>query len=78
MLFRSYIAFASGIVGGKSFDRYAQVTLTANEPFDTESSKPETSTPGTTPDTRDITTVMVMIAVIAVIGAGVVVKKRSR
>ncbi|HBL83665.1 MAG: hypothetical protein A2Y17_09005 [Clostridiales bacterium GWF2_38_85] len=73
------IAFASGIVGGKSFDRYAQVTLTANEPFvDEEESTPAEESDTTTIPTGDNMAIFAIIAVIALAGAVIVVSKVRR
>lgn len=77
-----YICYASGIDGAKNFERYAKVTLTANEPFDkVEESDPdpsEDSDPDPTPPTGDYAIAFVVLSIIALAGAAVVTAKKSR
>ena len=74
-----YVAFASGIVGGKSFERYGLVNLTANEPFETEESEVETSKDESqTPPTGDGTAIFAVVSMIAIAGAAIVVSKKRR
>lgn len=77
-----YVAFASGINGGKSFERYGLVNLTANEPFDSvvDETSEEVSveeSEGTAP-TGDGTAIFAVIAMVAIAGAAVVVAKKRR
>lgn len=77
-----YVAFASGINAGKSFERYGLVNLTANEPFDSvvDETSEEVSaeeSEGTAP-TGDGTAIFAVIAMVAIAGAAVVVAKKRR